>query len=146
MAIRVAATDDIVRMHEIRTAVRENRLSSPDRIQPEDYAALLSGNGRGWVYEEDGVLVGFGIADGLRRNIWALFVAPAFEGQGIGRALLETMTSWLLAQNATPVWLTTAPGTRAERFYRAAGWREAGRENNELRFELAPPGTGNPKR
>jgi GNAT superfamily N-acetyltransferase len=142
VAIRLANPDDIVRMHEIRTAVRENRLSSPDRIRHEDYAALLSASGRGWTFEQGGVLVGFGIADGTRRNIWALFVAPGFEGQGIGRALLETMTEWLFAQADAPVWLTTAPGTRAERFYRAAGWRETGRENGELRFERTATGTG----
>ena len=141
MPIRVATTDDIVRMHGIRTAVRENRLSSPDRIRHEDYAAFLSGKGRGWAFEQNGGLVGFGIADHQRRNIWALFVAPGFEGQGIGRALLDAMTEWLFAQSAAPVWLTTAPGTRAEGFYRAAGWREAGRENGEIRFELASSGT-----
>ena len=144
MALRVATADDIVRMHEIRTAVRENRLSSPDRIRHEDYAALLSGSGRGWVFEQDGVVVGFGIADDLRRNIWALFVAPECEGQGIGRALLEAMTTWMFAQSDAAVWLTTAPKTRAEGFYRAAGWRETGLENGELRFERAAAGTPGP--
>ena len=138
MAVHVATIGDIVRMHEIRTAVHENRLSSPERIRHQDYAPMLNVNGRGWVFEQDGVLTGFGIADGVRRNIWALFVAPGFERQGIGRALLETMTAWLFAQSDAPVWLTTAPGTRAEGFYRGAGWCETGRENGEIRFELAP--------
>lgn len=146
MPIRVVTTDDIVRMHEIRTAVRENRLSSPDRIRHEDYATRLSGQGRGWGFEQDGALVGFGVADGGRRNIWALFVAPDFEGRGIGRALLTTMTEWLFAQGDDPVWLTTAPTTRAERFYRAAGWRDTGRANGEIRFELAAAATPEPDR
>jgi GNAT superfamily N-acetyltransferase len=137
MTLRIASSEDIGRMHEIRTAVHENRLSDPDRIRHEDYAKMLNDTGRGWVFEQEGILVGFGIADGMCRNIWALFVAPGFERQGIGRALLETMTAWLFAQTNAPVWFTTAPGTRAEGFYRAAGWRETGRENGEIRFELA---------
>jgi GNAT superfamily N-acetyltransferase len=39
------------------------------------------------------------------RNIWALFVAPGFEGQGIGRGLLDVMVTWLFAQGRDPVWL-----------------------------------------
>lgn len=39
---------------------------------------------------------------------------------------------------AVPViWLTTERGTRAERFYRDAGWREAGDVGVGIRFELA---------
>ena len=136
MSIRLAALIDVVRMHEIRTSVRENRLSSPDRIRHQDYVALLEGQGRGWVFERDGAVVGFGIADAGTRSIWALFVEPGSEGRGIGRALLEAMTDWLFEQDDRLVWLTTAPATRAERFYRAAGWRDAGRVNGEIRFEL----------
>ena len=71
--------------------------------------------------------------DGLR----ALFVDPAFEGRGIGRALHDAMVSWLFERGSEPLWLTTEPNTRAEQFYSTAGWRRAGIEaNGELRFEL----------
>ena len=135
MPTRLASLTDVVRMHEIRTSVGENRLSSPDRICYQDYVTLLEGQGCGWVFERDEAVVAFGIADAESRSIWALFVEPGAEGQGIGRALLETMTAWLFEQGDRPVWLTTAPATRAERFYRAAGWRETGRVNGEIRFE-----------
>jgi hypothetical protein len=37
--------------------------------------------------------------------------------------------------------LSTEPGTRAARFYAAAGWREAGvTEAGEIRFEIGLPG------
>jgi GNAT superfamily N-acetyltransferase len=127
-------------MHEIRTSVTENRLSTPDRIRHEDYVTLLEGRGRGWVFETEGTVVAFGVADAETRSIWALFVEPGFEGRGIGRALLEAMTVWLFEQSDGPVWLTTAPATRAESFYRAAGWRETGRINGEVRFELSGAG------
>ena len=135
MSTRLASLSDVVRMHEIRMSVTENRLSNPDRIRHQDYIALLEGQGRGWVFEREGAVVAFGIADAGSRSIWALFVEPGSEGRGIGQALLDAMTHWLFEQSDRPVWLTTAPATRAERFYRAAGWLETGRVNGEIRFE-----------
>jgi len=138
-AIRPATVADIPAMHRVRMAVRENVLTDPARIQPGDYAALLSGSGRGWVAEDDGNLVGFGIADGATRNVWALFVHPDFAGRGIGRRLHDELLDWLFSLSGAPAWLTTEPGTRAERFYRVAGWQDAGREpGGDLRLEFYP--------
>lgn len=118
-------------------AVRENRLRDPSRVRYDDYRRMLETDGRGWVCEEKGVVVGFGVADHTRRNIWALFVAPAFERREIGRSLLAMIVEWLFEMGSEPIWLTTQPGTRAERFYIAAGWSPLGAEaNGEVRFEL----------
>jgi GNAT superfamily N-acetyltransferase len=125
-------------MHFVRRAVRENVLSDPRRVRSEDYREMLTVNGRGWVAEHAGQIVGFGIADHSRRNIWALFVLPAFERRGIGRALLDAMVDWLFAQGPEPLWLSTEPGSRAQHVYRAAGWREcAVTPSGEIRFELS---------
>ena len=126
-------------MHRVRLSVRENVLSDPSRVQPEHYQAILSSSGRGWVYEENGKLLGFAMADTRNRSIWALFVRPDCEGRGIGRALHDTMMQWLFAVDDSPVWLVTRPGTRAERFYLAAGWKQTGTEQSgEVRLELRP--------
>lgn len=134
----MAATADVDAMHVVRCAVRENRLSRPDRITSDDYRAMLERDGRGWVAEVDGRIVGFAIADLSRFNVWALFVDPEHEGRGIGRALHDAMMRWFLAQPGVErVWLTTAPGTRAEAFYRRAGWRDRGLDaHGEVRFEM----------
>lgn len=125
-------------MHAVRLAVRENALSDENRVRPEHYRAMLQESGRGWVHEESDKVEAFGIADHARRNIWALFVAPDFEGRGIGRELLEVMVTWLFEQSRERVWLTTARNTRAEHFYRAAGWRAVGAvAHGEIRFELS---------
>lgn len=113
-------------MHRIRLAVRENMLSDPSKVQPQDYVRFLGEIGRGWVYESDGQIAGFAIVDSNARSVWALFVSPQFEGRGVGRALHATMLGWLFGLSDRPVTLSTEPGTRAERFYVRAGWRPTG--------------------
>lgn len=124
-------------MHRVRTAVRENRLADPARVQPHHYLAMLEEHGRGWVAEAGGRILGFAVADLARCNVWALFVEPGREGGGVGRRLHDTMLAWMFEAGAERVWLTTDPGTRAERFYRAAGWRSAGGDpGGEVRLEM----------
>jgi GNAT superfamily N-acetyltransferase len=139
MHIREATVADVAEMHGVRTSVRENRLGDPAWIQPHDYEAMLVERGRGWVAEAEGRIVGFAVADASRMNVWALFVDPAAEGRGVGRRLHDAMMEWFFADaGAERVWLSTDPGTRAERFYQAASWRPAGPEpNGEARYEMS---------
>ena len=123
-------------MHRVRMSVRENRLSDPARVLPRHYRALLRGQGRGWVAECEGRVVGFAIVDRSRSSVWALFVEPAVEGRGVGRQLHEAMLRWAFSYT-DQLWLSTEPGTRAERFYHRAGWRCVGREpTGEARYEV----------
>jgi GNAT superfamily N-acetyltransferase len=137
MFVRTATEADIPEMHRIRMSVRENRLADPARVRPSDYRAMLAEDGRGWVAEADSRIVGFAVADLARRNVWALFVHPEHEGRGAGRALHDAMLDWMFASGAPAVWLATDPGTRAERFYVRAGWRHAGMDRGEARYEMA---------
>lgn len=89
-----------------------------------------------FVWEEQEKIVGFSAADPRSGSIWALFVAPGFEGCGIGRQLLDEACRILREAGVRRAWLTTEPGTRAERFYRLAGWADAGMRGGELLFEL----------
>ena len=84
--------------------------------------------------------MGFAIGNAETGNIWALFVDPEHEGRGHGRALHDAMVEWLFARGLAHLWLGTEPGTRAERFYRAAGWRCTGKAaNGEALYELSSP-------
>ncbi|HEX6372457.1 MAG TPA: GNAT family N-acetyltransferase [Longimicrobium sp.] len=136
LRIRVADEGDIDAMHRIRLAVRENRLTDPSMIQADDYRRMLGEDGRGWVAESEGGIVGFAIGDLVRQNVWALFVHPDREGRGAGRMLHDAMMDWFAARGVERVWLSTDPGTRAEAFYRAAGWEEAGEQRGEARYEM----------
>jgi GNAT superfamily N-acetyltransferase len=133
--VRAATAADIAEMHRVRLSVRENRLAEPGRVQPHHYVSMLE-TGRGWVSEVAGTIVGFAIADLAGGSLWALFVDPEYERRGIGRQLHDTAIAWLFASGAERIWLTTDPGTRAERFYQSAAWQRSGVEaSGEVRYE-----------
>ncbi|GAA4370533.1 hypothetical protein GCM10023185_45090 [Hymenobacter saemangeumensis] len=137
MFIREARVQDIDAMSAVRLAVKENVLSNPALVTYDDYVDYLFRRGQGWVAEVEERIAGFAIVDLQEHNVWALFVHPDFEGQGLGRALHDTMLSWYFNQTRKTLWLGTAPGTRAEAFYRKAGWRDLGlRGNGEVKFEM----------
>jgi GNAT superfamily N-acetyltransferase len=124
-------------MHRVRLAVRENVLSDPGRISEADYRAALDALGRSWLIEADGEVVAFatGYRDG---SIWALFVHPDHEGRGYGKRLHSTLVDWLWTLGHTRLWLTTAVGSRAVRFYLLQGWWHSGHAaNGEVRLELS---------
>ncbi|TJZ53694.1 GNAT family N-acetyltransferase [Sphingobacterium olei] len=69
--------------------------------------------------------------------MWALFIHPDFDKQGIGRQLLDVMINWYFSKTKETVWLGAAPGTRAEAFYRKAGWKEIGMHGKgEIKFDM----------
>lgn len=125
MSIRRARQGDHPRVTEIRMAVTENILWNPGRVTIEDYVWFRDNPGV-WVWEEDGNILGFSAADTRDGSIWALFVDPAHERRGIGRPLFEKALDVLRYDGHRTAWLTTQPGSRAEGFYLAAGWKVIG--------------------
>ena len=79
-----------------------------------------------WLWEEDGKVLGFSAADTRDGTIFALFVDPAHEGRGIGRALFARALDSLREAGHTTGSLTTQPGSRADRFYQRWGWKVLG--------------------
>jgi GNAT superfamily N-acetyltransferase len=137
MNIRVAEINDIRQIQVVRNLVKENRLSDPGLVTAKDVEAYMFRRGRGWVCEIDSMIVGFAIADLIENNIWALFVHPDFEKMGIGKKLHDEMLNWYFSKTDGSVWLGTSPDTRAEKFYRKAGWKEAGvHGKGEIKFEM----------
>lgn len=62
-----------------------------------------------------------------------LAVAPGYQHQGIGRALLETFLSAAREQGARRLHLEVRDGNPAVQFYEAAGFRLAGRRRDYYR-------------
>jgi GNAT superfamily N-acetyltransferase len=139
IALRRAVRDDIPSMHVVRRAVRENPLSS-NVIREEHYIPAIESTGRGWVVEEDGVVVAFAVGNAETGNVWALFVHPDHEGKGYGKKLQDAMVQWLFNQGLSRVYLSTAPGTRAQGFYEATGWKFMGVDSHgEATYERHAP-------
>jgi len=137
LAFREAIPNDIPQIQIVRHAVKENVLSNPSLVTDEDCAEYLVNRGKGWVCESNGRIIGFAIADLVDDNIWALFVDPDFEKQGIGKELHQMMLNWYFSQGKKKAWLGTSPNTRAVSFYKKAGWIEAGLHGTtEIRFEM----------
>lgn len=137
MKIREARIEDIAQIQIVRNSVKENTLSNPNLVTDEDCREFLVERGKGWVCEINNQIVGFSIADLKEQNIWALFLHPEFEKRGIGKQLHDVMLDWYFSETKTTVWLGTAPNTRAETFYRKAGWIETGMHGKkEIKFEM----------
>lgn len=138
MIFREAILEDIPQIQAVRHSVKENVLSNPALVTDKDCEDYLFSRGKGWVCEVNAVIVGFSIADLADNNIWALFVDPAYEKKGIGRKLHDMMLHWYFSNDKENVWLSTAPRSRAEGFYRRAGWRETGvTKSGEVKFEMS---------
>lgn len=137
MIFREAQIDDIKQIQIVRNKVKENTLSDPNLVTDEDCKEFITEKGKGWVCEIDNRIVGFAIVNLKDSNIWALFLDPEFEKKGIGKQLHKLMLDWYFEQTTNTVWLGTAFNTRAENFYRKAGWTEVGLHGTkEIKFEM----------
>ena len=137
MIFREAVINDIKQIQVVRNSVKENVLSNPSLVTDKDCEEYMTIRGKGWVCEIEDQIVGFAIADLKENNIWALFIDPQFERKGIGRELHRMMLDWYFSQSRETVWLGTAFNTRAEKFYRSAGWKEVGTHGSkEIKFEM----------
>jgi GNAT superfamily N-acetyltransferase len=137
MTFREAKTEDILQMQIVRNAVKENMLSNPALVPDKDVEDYMLNRGKGWVCEINNTIVGFAIVSVTDHNVWALFIQPGYDKKGIGKKLHDEMMNWYFSQTDAAIWLGTAPGTRAEEFYRKAGWKETGTHGKgEIKFEM----------
>jgi len=140
--IRAAAPDDLRVMFDIRGLVDENRMSRSELaavgITEETVRSRLGPQLAAWVAGIDGEVVGYSMADRLRGCVYAIFVLPAFQGRGIGGALLDRASVFLFGCGFGRIFLNTDASTRAYRFYLREGWVDAGESNGtERRLELS---------
>ncbi len=134
MNIRIVQPDDIETLFEIRTSVVENYQSREEiaelGITPESVANMLETDCCAWIAEIGDRPIGFAIANASERTILGLFVLPAFESRGVGRALMHAAESWLWSQGIDEIWLLTGndPSLRAYGFYLHLNWVPVGVE------------------
>lgn len=137
LGIRSATAADVSAMHSLRKRVRENRLSRTTTINELTYLRYIDASSA-WIAESETKLVGFAAVDAAAASIWALFVDPPAQGQGVGRALHSRMLEWAKRQGIGKLSLGTEAGSRAVQFYQRAGWYQVGlTRDGEALFEKA---------
>jgi ribosomal protein S18 acetylase RimI-like enzyme len=136
--IRPATPADLPRILAIRDASGESSLSDPRTVTEGDTRRHIEA-AELWVWQvEGGPVAGFAAGDRRDGSLWALLVAPGYEGKGIGRALLQAVCDMLRQAGQGMATVRIAPGTIAERHYRGAGWTASGRsQKGELIFRKA---------
>jgi GNAT superfamily N-acetyltransferase len=138
--VREAIAADIPAIMRVRTSVTENALTLDQLeqrgITDASIAASFLTDSKGWVAVQQEEIVAFSIADRASGSLFALFVLPAYAGRGIGGRLLDEAVHWLWNNGIERIWLTTAPGSRACRFYETRGWERAGMApSGDIRYE-----------
>ena len=142
--IRPARPEDTAALFDVRTAVRENHQGIEELaglgITPASIAAMIAASPCAWVAVADGRIVGFTMIDNDQGTLFAAFVRPECEGQGIGRALIAQAEAALFRRHAT-IWLEIGRDSRAATVYRHLGWGdETDLGGGTIRLTKARPG------
>lgn len=114
MKLRSASVSDVEKLFDIRCSISENHQSG------EEFAILgvtvgsvkemiESGDCVTTIAEKEEQPVGFTKAQLSQGYIFACFARPEFEGQGIGRALMDAAEEGLRRAGLKQAWLSTGP-------------------------------------
>jgi GNAT superfamily N-acetyltransferase len=137
--VREILESDIPALFVVRPQTRENAMSLEELasigITHDSMKAAIKGSHRGWLFEDDGEVVGFAMGDSDKAELTVMAMLPAHEGKGIGGKLLTRVESWLESEGCKKIWLTTDinPSLRAYGFYLKHGW-EDWKIEHDLRF------------
>ncbi|CAD1791149.1 MULTISPECIES: GNAT family N-acetyltransferase [Xanthomonas] len=136
---RLAGPADIDAIFDIRTRVHENHFSRDQLVEmgitPATIQKAILETPCAWVAEVNGAPVGFSIVDVEEGCVFAAFVLPGFEGNGLGRRLMDKAEACLFQRHRT-IWLETAEASRASGFYRSLGWQPVKNlPGGDVRFE-----------
>ncbi|HCT05951.1 MAG TPA: GNAT family N-acetyltransferase [Pseudomonas sp.] len=125
--IRLATLQDISTLFAIRTSVTQNHLSREQMaergITPEVLADSILEAPCVWIAEVNGEPAGFSMVDLDSGEVFAMFVRPAYENQGLGRQLMAVAEAALFERHDTLFLVTDGRDEiRANGFYQRLGW------------------------
>ncbi|MEB1530149.1 N-acetyltransferase family protein [Xanthomonas sp. WHRI 7945] len=133
ISYRAAVPADAADCIDLRGRTRENAFSAEQLaalgITVDSWqAGIANGSFPGHVAEAGGRMVGYCFGDRDSGEIIVLALLPAWEGKGLGKALLARMVEDFRAWGFTRLFLGCAadPAVRSHGFYRHLGWRPTG--------------------
>ncbi len=129
LKIRVATRADDDQIYRIRHAGDENTLEGETAIEVAQVYPWFIAEGLIFIGEDRGRVVGFSAADTRDGSIWALFIDPTAERQGVGTALLAHALDHLRQSGFERAALSTDARSYAAGFYQRRGWRISGQKN-----------------
>ena len=141
MLIRVATPDDIDTLFAIRTSVVQNHLSREQMtalgITPQVLADSIRAAPCVWIAEVEGRPAAFSMVDRATGEVFAMFVLPGYEGQGLGRRLMAVAEAALFEHHERLFLITDGRDEiRANGFYQRLGWSMVDRlEGDDVRYE-----------
>jgi GNAT superfamily N-acetyltransferase len=131
--IRPAVREDLSTLREIEwdsgQKYREYGLDNvaDDEPAPVEVLAGYADDGRAWIAVDDsGQTVGYILVDLIDGggHIEQVSVAPAHQGQGVGRSLIEQVEIWAISKSLSALTLTTFGHVRWNRpLYEHLGFR-----------------------
>jgi GNAT superfamily N-acetyltransferase len=133
--VRPMGVDDVARVQEVEVDAGERFREVPEpRVAacadhppfPSDELRAFADEGRAWVVEAGGTIVGFVLAEEVDGwgHIEELAVVRSHGGRGIGTALIDAVAQWAIAEGLAALTLTTfrdVPWNRP--FYERRGFR-----------------------
>lgn len=114
--VRLARADDVALLAPIEVAAGErfrtvcmDDIADDDPVMPADVAAAALADGRLWVAEVDGSVVGYALALDLdgKPHLEQVSVLPELGGHGVGRALIDRVADWAGEIGGTTLTLAT---------------------------------------
>lgn len=137
--IRPARRADVASLFQVRTSVRENRLTREEMlalgITEESVGEMIEHARCAWVAVDEGKTVGFSMIIPEEACLFAAFILPGYEGKGVGKKLVAEAEQALFKQHQT-IWLETGKKSRAAGFYRHLGWgNESDIGDGDIRME-----------
>lgn len=146
MHFRPATAEDAPACLTLRGLTRENAISVAQLaamgITVESWAgAVAAGDLPGFVCVDDrAAIVGYGFGDKASGEVVVLALLSAYEGQGIGKQLLNLVVAALAEAGHQRLFLGCSPNpaVRSYSFYRQQGWTSTGRfdKNGDELLEL----------
>ena len=92
-----------------------------------NFSDSLDAGYSGWVYEEDGRIIGYAVLMLVldEAHLLNISIAKSHQGRGLGRALLDYMMQIARGHGAANIFLEVRPSnTSAIRLYESAGFNE----------------------